>query len=81
VANSLFGRNSIFPKRLRSVWRASSPLRHSLGCPQLAAPGTPTGEKPQFDKQNARIEYDSTLLRVIKDILAGHTDAVQAGPR
>jgi hypothetical protein len=71
----------MFPKRLRRVRGASSPLRHSLGRPQLAALGTPPGEKPQFDKQNARIENDRTLLRVMKDILADHTDAVQAGPR
>ena len=33
-------------KRLRRVRRASSPLRHSLGCPQLSAPGTTPGDKP-----------------------------------
>src|SRR5262245_15841455 len=33
-------------KCLCSVRGASSPLRHSLGCPQLAAPGTTPGANP-----------------------------------
>jgi hypothetical protein len=38
VANPLPSRKSMLPKRLRRVRRASSPLRHSHGRPQLSAP-------------------------------------------
>src|SRR5262249_62291382 len=50
VANPLSARKSMIPKRLSGVRRASSPLRHSLGCPQLDAPGTPHGEKPAKER-------------------------------
>ena len=74
MANWLFCRNSMFPKRLCRVRGASSPLRHSLGRPQLAAIGTPPGEKRQFDKQNARIEHDKALERAVVELLSDHTE-------
>ena len=54
VANPRPSRKSMLPKGLRRVRRASSPLRHSHGRPQVSAPGTPPGDTPAIARTAKR---------------------------
>ena len=59
MANPLRSRNPMLPNGLRSVLGASSPLRHSLGRPQLSAPGAPGEKEP--------VSLDGKALRGSRD--------------